>query len=161
MTWEEFDAWLRDQVARASDAGREALAEDTIRRLMRDELFAQVPTEGELTPAAWSAFVSARDAVQTAPAAELKRLIAIVDAGVLTDGNMARALLVMIEAIDVWATFRQSRDPDAVFQLANLSVEDVDDEVGASLGDFLATPEMRAERDRIARALGISEGEAP
>lgn len=155
MTWEDFDAWLRQAVGRASDERRATLAEDTIRRLMRDDLFARIPSEGELTEEARSAFVAARDAVHAASAEELKRLIAIVDGGVLTDGDMDRALLTMIEAIDAWATFRQSRDPDTVVRLATLSVEDVDFDVNASLDDFLATPAMQAERDRIAAALGV------
>lgn len=154
MTWEAFDAWLREAVAKASDGQRQALAEDTIRRLMRAELFAEVPAEGELTQEAWSAFVAARAAVGTAPPEELKRLLAIVDRGVLSDGDMDRALLLMLSAIEAWATHLRERDAASVFRLAMLSVEDVDFAVSASLEDFLATPEMQAERDRIARALG-------
>ncbi|WP_330276041.1 hypothetical protein OG205_10730 [Lentzea sp. NBC_00516] len=62
-------------------------------------------------------------------------------------------VLWALEALDHWASFLADRDPEFVVQLAIRSLEAVDYEVSARLDDFLASPEMAAEFDRIAEHL--------
>ncbi|RDI24432.1 hypothetical protein [Lentzea flaviverrucosa] len=68
--------------------------------------------------------------------------------------DMDPQVLWALEALEHWASFLADRDPEAVVQLAIRSLEAVDYEVPARLDDFLASPAMAAEFDRIGARLG-------
>ncbi|GIJ64815.1 hypothetical protein Vau01_123310 [Virgisporangium aurantiacum] len=93
-------------------------------------------------------------AVLTAGPADLRRYLAQIDAGVLTDGDMDGLLVMVLDALDHWATFRETGERNALYELAIRSIELVDFQVeDADPADFLAAPAMAAEYDRLMRAL--------
>ena len=52
-----------------------------------------------------------------------------------------------------WKSYLERNRRGELYELAIRSIEDVDHEVSADLDDFLATPEMAAEYERIRRLL--------
>jgi hypothetical protein len=62
-------------------------------------------------------------------------------------------LLTVISALEHWTTYLETGQRGELYELAIRSVEQVDFQASADLGDFLAAPEMAAEYERIERLL--------
>ncbi|MFB4304727.1 hypothetical protein [Actinomadura sp. GTD37] len=91
--------------------------------------------------------------VLTISAAELADKLATIHDGILVDDDLDTGLLTAISALGHWQSYPEQNRRGELYELAIRSIEDVDHEVSADLDDFLATPEMAAEYDRIRRLL--------
>jgi len=149
VTYEELEAAILQLVGDAGDDNLRAFGAETVVRLMREELLLDVAIEDELDEDAAAALGIARESVLTAGPSELRAQLARIDEGVLTDGDMDPALLLAVSALEHWTTYLETGERDELYELAIRSVERVDFEVSADLGDFLAKPEMAAEYERI------------
>jgi hypothetical protein len=145
---------ILDMIDAADEERLRAFGAETVARLTRDnELLASV-SRLELDRAAWQALDDACRHVLTAGPAELRRYLAQVDAGVLTDGDMDGLLLMVLMSLDHWTSFLETGERRELYELAIRSIELVDFQVeDADPADFLAAPDMAAEFDRIRRAL--------
>jgi hypothetical protein len=129
-------------------------AADTVVRLTRDNALLTSVSRDELDRNAWQALNDSCRHVLTAGPAGLRRYLAQIDAGVLTDGDMDGLLVMVLDALDHWTTFLETGERNALYELAIRSIELVDFEVeDADPADFLGAPDIAAEYDRIMRAL--------
>lgn len=152
MHYNEVEKTVRDLVATADDSKRHRFAADTVIRLTaNDDLTAAA--EVEFDDDAQQAFNEARRNPTSSTADQLRTWLDTIDAGTLSDGDMDPQVLWALEALEHWTGFLTDRNPELVAQLAIRSLETVDYEVSADLDDFLGTPEMAAEFDRIGRYL--------
>jgi hypothetical protein len=85
--------------------------------------------------------------------AAILQLIGQAGDDTLTDGDMDPELLIVLSALEHWTTYVETGERGELYELAIRSVEQVDFQVSADLGDFLAEPEMAAEYARIERLL--------
>ena len=153
MTYDELEAAILQLVGEAGDDNLRAFGAETVVRLMRAELLSDIAVEDELDEDAAEALRVASEIVLTAGPSELRAQVERIDDGVLTDGDMDPALLIAISALEHWTTYLETGERDELYELAIRSFEQVDFEVSAELGDFLAKPEMAAEYERIERLL--------
>ena len=153
MTYDELEAAILRLIRDAGDDSLRSFGADTVVRLMREELLLDVALEDELDEGAAAALGAARENVLTTGPGELHTLVARTDEGVRTDGDMDPALLIALSALEHWTSYVETGDRDELYELAIRSVERVDFEVSADLGDFLAKPGMAAEFERIERLL--------
>lgn len=149
MRYAELEAAVLQLVVEASEVNLRTFGAETVARLVKDELLLDFATEDELDEGAWAALTFARENVLTASPAELRAQLVRIDEGVLTDGDMDTGLLTVISALEHWTTYLEEDRRDALYELAIRSVEQVDFQVPSELDDFLATPEMAAEYERI------------
>ncbi|MFD5829424.1 hypothetical protein [Lentzea sp. NPDC060358] len=151
--YSEVEQAVRDLVAGADDEKRHRFGAETVVLLTtRDDL--ADAAEAEFDEDARRAFEQAcADPAGSTPES-LRAWLGTIDEGTLSDGDMEPQVLWALEALEHWAGFLADRDPELVVQLAIRSLESVDFEVSAPLGDFLSSPEMAAEFDRITRHLG-------
>lgn len=148
VRYDEVEQAVRELVAAADDERRHRFGAATVVRLTADDDLADA-AEAEFDDDARQAFARARtDPAGSAPD-RLRAWLDTVDGGTLSDGDMDPRVLWALEALEHWAGFLADRDPEFVVQLAIRSLEAVDHEVSAPLDDFLASPEMAAEFDRI------------
>lgn len=59
----------------------------------------------------------------------------------------------ILDALERWITFLETGRRGELHRLAIRSIEQVDFQVEADVNDFLATPEMATEYERIRRVL--------
>jgi hypothetical protein len=138
----------------ADDERLRAFATETVLRLTRDTELIRSMSRWELDSNAWLALNEACQHVLTADPAELRRQLTQIDAGVLTDGDMDSILLIVVMSLDLWASFLETGDRRAVYELAIRSIDLVDFQAeDGDPVDFLAAPDMAAEYARITRAL--------
>ncbi|MFC8365646.1 hypothetical protein ACFUIY_37975 [Streptomyces griseorubiginosus] len=153
MDYGAVDAEIRRLVSAASEGEVRAFGQQTVIRLARSDRF-QDADEDELTEQAWAALTTACANVLTLDAAELRAAVETIDDGILADGDLDTEVLVAIQALGHWQGYLEHGGREEIYELALRSIEDVDHEVCAALDDFLATPEMAAEYERIRRLLG-------
>lgn len=152
MRYDELETALRRLVDTAGDENLRVFGAETVDRLVRKEGLLDV-AEDELDEDALAALTTARENVRTADAAGLRALVTRIDGGVLTDGDMDPELLTVLAALEHWTTYLETGQRGELHELALRCVEEVDYQVSADLGDFLAAPEMAAEYERIERLL--------
>jgi hypothetical protein len=157
VRYDEVEAAVLRLVERAGDDRLRGFGAETVGRLVRDELLVDVAVEEELDEEAAAAFGAARAGVLTARPAELRTQLERIDDGILTDGDMDPELLTVLTAIEHWTTYLETGRRGELYELAIRSIEQVDFQVSADLGDFLAEPEMAAEYARIERLLAVSD----
>ncbi|WBB71895.1 hypothetical protein O7602_19395 [Micromonospora sp. WMMD1128] len=150
MRYDELEAEIRRLVTGAGDESLRVFGAETVERMVRAE---DLLTEDELDEDAAAALAVACDRARTAGAAELRALLTRIDDGILSDGDMDPALLTVVSALEHLTTYRETGRRDEIYELAIRSIEQVDHQVSAALDDFLATPEMAAEYERIRRLL--------
>jgi hypothetical protein len=148
----EVEQAVRELVTAAHDEKRHLFGAATVVRLTTGDDLAEA-AEAEFDDDAHQAFERARTDPAGSTPDRLRAWLDTIDQGTLSDGDMDPRVLWALEALDHWASFLAGRDPEFVVQLAIRSLEAVDYEVSASLDDFLASPEMAAEFDRISRHL--------
>ncbi|MBT8225859.1 MAG: hypothetical protein HKP61_14320 [Dactylosporangium sp.] len=153
MRYDELEAAVLQLVAEAGDDNLRVFGAETVARLVRDELLLDVAAEDELDEDALAALTIARENVLTASPTELRVQLARIDNGILTDGDMDPELLIIVSALEHWTAYLETGQRDELYELAIRSIEQVDFQVPADLSDFLATPEMAAEYERIERLL--------
>ncbi|GHH42967.1 hypothetical protein [Lentzea cavernae] len=152
MHYSEVEKAVRELVAAADDDKRQRFGAETVVRLTTGEDLADA-AEAEFDDDAQQAFEQARTDPATSTPDQLRAWLETIDAGTLSDGDMDPQVLWALEALEHWAGFLDGGDPEFVAQLAIRSLEAVDYEVSARLDDFLASPEMAAEFERIGRHL--------
>ncbi|MFD9697484.1 hypothetical protein [Lentzea sp. NPDC059081] len=152
MHYTEVEQAVRDLVATAEDEQRHRFGAETVRMLTEgDDL--DDAAEAELDDDARQAFGQAcADPAGSTPD-QLRAWLDTIDEGTLSEGDMEPQLLWALEALEHWAGYLADRDPEFVVQLAIRALESVDYEVSAPLDDFLVSPEMTAEFERIGRHL--------
>ncbi|MEV7982323.1 hypothetical protein [Streptomyces sp. NPDC086519] len=161
MNYTEVEADILRLVIGATEGGARAFGEETVTRLVRPELLRDAD-EDELTEDAWTALGNACANVLTISAAELEDKLATIYDGILVDDGLDTGVLTVISALAHWQSYLESNRRGELYELAIRSIEDVDHEVSAALDDFLATPEMAAEYERIRSLLEPGAGaEAP
>jgi hypothetical protein len=149
VRYDELEAAIRRLIGQAGDDTLRAFGIETVTRLVDDE----PPLADELDEDATAALGLARANFRTAGAAELRAQLTRVDDGTLTDGDMDPELLIVLSALEHWTTYLETGERGELYELAIRSVEQVDFQVSADLGDFLAEPGMAAEYARIERLL--------
>lgn len=150
--YDEVEQAVRELVAAADDEKRHRFGAETVVRLTAGDDLADA-AEAEFDDDARQAFEQARTDPAGSTPDRLRAWLDLIDKGTLSDGDMDPQVLWALEALEHWAGFLADRDPEFVVQLAIRSLEAVDYEVSARLDDFLASPEMTAEFDRIGRHL--------
>jgi hypothetical protein len=158
MKYAEFKSWLSDLLEKAPEVRRLAFARDTIGQVLNS--FGEKASKDlqlDLSEAACIALLTATREVLTAPPEVLRGYLAIIYAGQLDDegGNMDPYLLDVIVSLQDWVDYLNTKNTYYLLHLADQLIAQIDWEVGASLDDFLASPEMRAERDRISALLAV------
>lgn len=154
MEYKAVETAILDAVNAADRKRLGTFGADTVVRLTRDNELLTSVSRHELDSNAWQAFNDSCRHVLTAGPAQLRRNLAQIDAGVLTDGDMDGLLVMVLDALDHWTTFLETGERTALYELAFRSIELVDFQVeDADPVDFLAAPAMAAEYDRIMRAL--------
>ncbi|WP_369224412.1 hypothetical protein AB5J52_26875 [Streptomyces sp. R39] len=159
MNYNELEADILRLVVGATEDSVRAFGEQTVTRLVRPELLRDA-AEDELTEEAREALATACANVLTLSAAELHDKLATVYDGILVDDGLDTGVLTAISALAHWQSYLEQNRRGELYELAIRSIEDVDYEVSADLADFLATPEMAAEYERIRRLLdpGVKQG---
>ncbi|MFJ9896020.1 hypothetical protein ACIQPR_22150 [Streptomyces sp. NPDC091280] len=152
MNYSEVEADILQLIVGATEADVRAFGEETVTRLVRPELLSGA-ADDELSADAHAALTTACADVLTISAAELHDKLATIYDGILVDDDLDTGLLTAISALAHWHSYLEQNRRGELYELAIRSVEDVDQEVSADLGDFLATPEMAAEYARIRRLL--------
>ncbi|MFG3024468.1 hypothetical protein ACGFZQ_39125 [Streptomyces sp. NPDC048254] len=152
MNYSELEADILRLIVEATEDGVRAFGEETVTRLVRPELL-RGAAEDELTEDARAALTHACANVLTISAAELHNAIATIYDGILVDDDLDAGVLTAISALAHWKSYLEQNRRGELYELAIRSIEDVDHEVSADLDDFLATPEMAAEYERIRRLL--------
>ncbi|MGW4913792.1 hypothetical protein [Streptomyces sp. NPDC004270] len=152
MNYSELEADILRLIVEATEDGVRAFGEETVTRLVRPELL-RGATEDELSEDARAALTHACANVLTISAAELHNAIATIYDGILVDDDLDTGVLTAISALAHWKSYLEQNRRGELYELAIRSIEDVDHEVSADLDDFLATPEMAAEYERIRRLL--------
>ena len=158
MNYSELEAEILQLVIAADEAGVRAFGEETVTRLVRPGRLRYADQE-ELTETAWAALTTACENVLTISASELGTELATIYDGILADDDLDGGVLAVIGALAHWHSYLKQNRRGELYELAIRSIEDVDHEVSADLGDFLATPEMAAEYERICRLLGPDPGQ--
>jgi hypothetical protein len=154
VEYKAVEAAILDAINAADWNRLSAFGADTVVRLTRDNALLSSVSRHELDNNAWQALNDSCRHVLTAGPAELRRYLAQIDAGVLTDGDMDGLLVMILDALDHWTTFLETGERNALYELAIRSIELVDFQVeDADPVDFLAAPDMAAEYDRVMRAL--------
>ncbi|MFG2952947.1 hypothetical protein ACGF5O_04325 [Streptomyces sp. NPDC048291] len=152
MDYSELEAEVLRLVVGATEAGVRAFGEETVSRLVRPELL-RGAAEDELTEDARAALTTACANVLTISAAELHDALARIYDGILVEDDLDPGVLTAISALAHWKSYLEQNRRGELYELAIRSIEDIDHEVSADLDDFLATPEMAAEYERIRRLL--------
>ncbi len=150
--YNEVEQAVRELVTAADDEKRHRFGAETVVRLTAGGDLADA-AEAEFDDDAHQAFEQARTDPAGSTPDRLRAWLDTIDKGTLSDGDMDPQVLWALQALEHWASFLVDRDPEVVVQLAIRSLEAVDYEVSARLDDFLASPEMAAEFDRIGRHL--------
>jgi hypothetical protein len=153
VNYRELEADILELIVAADEGSVRAFGEATVTRLVRPELL-RYAAEDELAEEAWAALTNARENVLTISAAELGRELSTVYDGILADDDLDVGVLTVIQALAHWKSYLEQNRRGELYELAIRSIEDVDHEVSADLDDFLATPQMAAEYERIRRLLG-------
>ncbi|WP_181806177.1 hypothetical protein [Streptomyces shenzhenensis] len=159
MNYNELEADILRLIIGATEDSVRAFGEQTVTRLVRPELLRDA-ADDELSEEAREALATACANVLTLSAAELHDKLATVYDGILVDDDLDTGILTAISALAHWHSYLEQNRRGELYELAIRSVEDVDHEVSADLDDFLATPEMAAEYERIRRLLdpGVKQG---
>ncbi|MDX2758457.1 hypothetical protein ACSCB1_02120 [Streptomyces europaeiscabiei] len=152
MNYSEVEADILRLIVEATEGSVRAFGEQTVTRLVRPELL-RGAADDELTEDARAALTTACVDVLTISAAELHDALATIDDGILVDDDLDTGVLTAISALAHWKSYLEQNRRGELYELAIRSIEDVDHEVSADLGDFLATPEMAAEYERIRQLL--------
>ncbi|WP_109002259.1 hypothetical protein [Streptomyces rishiriensis] len=152
MNYSELEADVLRLVVGATDDDARAFGEETVTRLVRPALL-RGAAEDELTDEARVALATACGNVLTISAAELRDKLATIYDGILVEDDLDTGVLTAVSALAHWKSYLEQNRRGELYELAIRSIEDVDHEVSADLDDFLATPEMAAEHDRIRRLL--------
>ncbi|MGX9883293.1 hypothetical protein [Streptomyces sp. NPDC002276] len=152
MNYSELEADILRLIIEAPEASVRAFGEETVTRLVRPDLL-RGAADDELTEGARAALTSACVDVLTISAAELHDKLATIYDGILVDDDLDTGILTAISALTHWKSYLEQNRRGELYELAIRSIEDVDHQVVADLGDFLATPEMAAEYARIRRLL--------
>ncbi len=159
VNYNELEADILRLIIGATEDSVRAFGEQTVTRLVRPELLRDA-ADDELSEEAREALATACANVLTLSAAELHDKLATVYDGILVDDDLDTGILTAISALAHWHSYLEQNRRGELYELAIRSVEDVDHEVSADLDDFLATPEMAAEYERIRRLLdpGVKQG---
>ncbi|MDQ1064860.1 hypothetical protein [Streptomyces canus] len=152
MKYSELEADILQLIVGATEGSVRAFGEETVTRLVRPELL-RGAAEDELTEEARAALTTACVNVLTISAAELHDELATIYDGILVDDDLDPGVLTAISALAHWQSYLEQGRRGELYELAIRSIEDIDHEVSADLDDFLATPEMAAEYERIRRLL--------
>ncbi|MDX3697978.1 hypothetical protein PV726_49135 [Streptomyces europaeiscabiei] len=152
MNYSEVEADVLRLIVEATEGSVRAFGEQTVTRLVRPELL-RGAADDELTDDARAALTTACADVLTISAAETHDALATIDDGILVDDDLDTGVLTAISALAHWKSYLEQNRRGELYELAIRSIEDVDHEVSADLGDFLATPEMAAEYERIRQLL--------
>lgn len=158
MEYSELEADVLRLIVGATEGSVRAFGEETVTRLVRPELLSGAAVD-ELTEEARSALTTACANVLTISAAELHDRLATIYDGILVDDGLDPGLLTAISALAHWKSYLEQNRRGELYELAIRSIEDIDHEVSADLDDFLATPEMAAEYERIRRLLDPGAGQ--
>ncbi|RMB83871.1 hypothetical protein [Streptomyces shenzhenensis] len=158
MNYSELEADILRLIVAATEGDVRAFGEETVTRLVRPELL-RGAAEDELTEEARAALTTACTNVLTISAAELHDELATIYEGILVDDDLDPGVLTAIRALAHWHSYLEQNRRGELYELAIRSIEDVDHEVSADLDDFLATPEMAAEYERIRRLLDPGAGQ--
>ena len=153
MRYDELEAAIVQLVRNAGDDNLRVFGAETVARLVRDESVLDAAAEEELDGDAIAALRIVRENVRTAGPAELRTQLTRIDEGILVESDMDPELLTVISALEHWTTYLETGQRGELYELAIRSVEQVDFQVSADLGDFLAAPELAAEFERIERLL--------
>ncbi|MEU4659878.1 hypothetical protein AB0G32_39125 [Streptomyces sp. NPDC023723] len=159
MNYSDLEADILRLVVGATEGGARVFGEETVTRLVRPELLGGA-TEDELTEDARTALGDACANILTISAAELQDKLATIYDGILVDDDLDTGVLTVISALAHWQSYLEHHRRGELYELAIRSIEDIDHEVSADLDDFLATPEMAAEHERIRRLLEPAAGAA-
>jgi hypothetical protein len=154
LRYDAFKTWVSEAIERAPPERRLVFARETVAEVLNSSTFDEIDLAIELSDKASAALAAARREIFTASPATLRSHLEVIDAGVLTEGIMDPRLLFMVQAIDDWASYLDEKDLRSLVCLAVTAIEQIDWQISPSLEDFLAGPEMQAERDRIAHLLG-------
>ncbi|MEH0578630.1 MULTISPECIES: hypothetical protein [Streptomyces] len=160
MNYSELEADIHQLIVEATEDGVRAFGEETVTRLVRPELLRDA-AEDELTEEAQATLAAVCGDVLTISAAELHDKLATVYDGILVEDGLDTKILTVISALEHWQSYLEQNLRGELYELAIRSIEDVDYEVSADLDDFLATPEMAAEYERIRRLLDPGAGQSP
>lgn len=158
MNYRELEADILRLIIEATEDDVRAFGEKTVTRLVRPELLCGA-ADDELTEDARAALTTASANVLTISAAELQDELATIQDGILVDDDLDNGVLTVISALAHWQSYLEQNRRGELYELAIRSIEDVDHEVSADLDDFLATPEMAAEYERIRRVLVPGAGQ--
>ncbi|MFI6434390.1 hypothetical protein [Streptomyces sp. NPDC050759] len=157
MDYSELEADVLRLIVGATEGSVRAFGEETVTRLVRPELLGAA--EDELTEEARAALTTAGANVLTISAAELHDRLATIYDGILVEDGLDPGVLTAISALAHWKSYLEQNRRGELYELAIRSIEDIDHEVSADLDDFLATPEMAAEYERIRRLLDPGAGQ--
>ncbi|MGC4957459.1 hypothetical protein ACLQ2P_30000 [Actinomadura citrea] len=157
MNYSELEADILRLIIEATDDDVRVFGEETVTRLVRPDLL-RGAADDELTEDARAALTTACANVLTISAAELQDELATIHDGILVDDDLDNGVLTAISALAHWQSYLEQNRRGELYELAIRSIEDVDHEVSADLDDFLATPEMAAEYERIRRLLAPGAG---
>jgi hypothetical protein len=152
MEYDDVEQAILGFVLRASDADRRSFGVETVVRLTSYETLEDA-ANAEFDDEALRAFELACANAATADGAELRGYLVRVDEGVLSDGDMDPEVLLALSALEHWTAYLEEGSSGELYELAIRSIEEVDFQVSADLGDFLADPAMAAEYARIERLL--------
>lgn len=152
VKYDELEANILQLIVGATDGGVRAFGEQTVTRLVRPELI-HGAAEDELSEEAQRALATACANVLTISAGELHNALATIYDGILVDDDLDTGVLTAISALAHWQSYLERNRRGELYELAIRSIEDIDREVSTDLEDFLATPEMAAEYERISRLL--------
>jgi hypothetical protein len=148
----EVETAVRDLVSAADDEHRRRFGAATIGRLTTVDGLA-ADAEIEFDEDARQAFTEACANPANSTPNQLHAWLARIEAGTVSDGDMDQPVLRTIMALEHWAGYLTDHKPEFIAELAIRSLEEVDLRAPADYHDFLRTPEMAAEFDRIARLL--------
>ncbi|MES9539440.1 hypothetical protein [Actinomadura sp. NPDC000600] len=159
MNHSELEADVLRLIIGAADDDARAFGEETVTRLVRPALL-DGAAEDELSEEARAALGTACANVLTLSAAELQDELATIYDGILVDDDLDAGVLTAVNALTHWQSYLEQGRRGELYELAMRSIEEVDHQVSADLDDFLATPEMAAEHERIRRLLAPDAGQA-
>jgi exonuclease VII large subunit len=158
VNYSELEADILRLIIEATDDDVRVFGEETVTRLVRPDLL-RGAADDELTEDARAALTTACANVLTISAAELQDELATIHDGILADDDLDNGVLTAISALAHWQSYLEQNRRGELYELAIRSIEDVDHEVSADLDDFLATPEMAAEYERIRKLLAPDAGQ--
>ncbi len=152
VRYDQLEADVLRLIVGATDSSVRAFGEQTVTRLVQPVLL-HGAAEDELTQEARDALATACANVLTISAGELHDALATIYDGILVDDDLDAEVLTAVSALAHWHSYLEQNRRGELYELAIRSIEDVDHQVSADLDDFLAAPEMAAERERIRRLL--------